>query len=186
MMKNQGYFAYQLRELMKQHQIASVFTDPQNQDDFIAGYVRAVSPKTCLLESVGPYGRADGWFGIRLSAIIEVQHDPVYSERLTRMLRINDEQLSGVPDSSINFDDGDSLSLLLSVSHRRGRVVTCWTEFEAYSGFVDALDDLHVSLVLLDFLGQPCGIERVALMDIELVSICSEEELMFEKLNAFE
>lgn len=184
MIKNTGYTAYQLRELMKQGQIASVFTDPQNPDDFIAGYVRAVNPRTTVIQSIGPYGRYDGWFALRLACILEVHMDALYAQRLEKMLQINAEQSIPLPDDELDWADGDSISVMLHHARRGQRVVTAWTSDEAYTGFVDSLDDLRVKMTLLDFLGERSGDISLSLLDIELLSIASEEELMYEKLNA--
>lgn len=184
MTNRQGYIGYQLREMMKQGAITSVFTDPQNPDDFIAGYVRAIGPKTTIIESIGPYGRFDGWFAIRLFCVIEVMLDAQYEGRLTRLIAINREQPMGLPDPQRDWSEGDGIVLLLHHAHRQGCVVTCWTEAEAYTGFIEQLDDLYATMVLLDFMGQPCGEHRLKLLDVELASLGSEEERMYEKLNA--
>ncbi len=184
MTNKQGYITYQLREMMKQQAIPSVFTDPQNPDDFIAGHVRAVGTRTCVMESIGPFGRYDGWFAIRLFCVIEVALDNQYAERLEKVLRINGEQARGLPDDDPAWVEGDGIALLLAHAMQRGRAITAWTADEAFTGFVEQLDDLFVTLTLLDFMGQGCGQQKIKLMDIELASLGSEEELMYEKLNA--
>ncbi len=184
MTNKQGYIAYQLREMMKQQLIPSVFTDPQNPDDFIAGHVRAVGAKTCVIESIGPFGRYDGWFAIRLFCVIEVMLDAQYAERLERMLSINGEQACVLPDASLDWADGDGIALLMQHALQRDRVVTCWTAEEAHTGYVEQLDDLYATLMLLDFMGQSCGTQKIKLLDVELASLGSEEELMYEKLSS--
>ena len=184
MNNRQGYISYQLREMMKQSAIPSVFTDPQNPDDFIAGYVRAIGPKTCLIESIGPYGRYEGWFAMRLSCVIEVMQDEQYAQRLLRLMELNGEQERGLPDDKQNWTDGDCMALLLSYAMENQRVVTCWTADEAFTGLVDQLDDLYATMVLLDFMGRSCAEQKIKLVDVELASLGSEEEMMYEKLNA--
>lgn len=184
MMKNQGYTAYQLRELMKQNAIASVFTDPHNPDDFIAGYVRAINQKCALIQSIGPYGRFDGWFALRLHCVLEVQMDQLYAERLERLIEINGQRCPPLPDDELDWAEGDSVPLMLQHARRHARVVTVWTASESYTGFVGSLNDLHVTLTLLDFMGGACGEMPIGLHEIELLSFDSEEELMYEKLNA--
>ncbi len=182
-MKNIGYIAYQLRELMKQNAIASAFTDPHNPDDFIAGYVRAVNGRTVLIQSVGPFGRYDGWFAIRLTCVIEVQLDAAYAERLERLLKIHGQSEKQMPDEAQDWAEADHIGAILRHAQANDRVVTVWTRDEAYTGFVQQVDDLRVSMDLLDFMGQRCATQALALMDLELCSLDSEEERMYELLN---
>lgn len=184
MTRNTGYIVYQLKELQRQGALASVFTDPHNPDDFIAGYVRGVNARTALLQSTSPFGRFDGFFGVRLSCVLEVSLDAQYAERLLVLLKINGEQADPLPDAELDWQEGDHIGLMLRHAQRRERVVTVWTSDEAYTGFVGAVDDLRVSLELLDFMGKKVGPMPVNLTDIELCSIGSEEERMYEKLGA--
>ena len=47
-----GLNGYQLRCIMARGDIASVFLDENNPDNFMAGYVRAVNERQVLLESL--------------------------------------------------------------------------------------------------------------------------------------
>ena len=60
MNQNAGYIGYQLRAMMNDRVISSLFSDPENPDDFIAGYLRMVNTRQTLVEAVSPYGRYDG------------------------------------------------------------------------------------------------------------------------------
>ena len=178
-MKNTGYIAYQLRELCAEKRIASVFADVDNPDDFIAGYVRGVNAKSALIESVTPYGRYDGWFAMRLSCVVEVMHDMIYADRLTLLLEIHEQQSSDIFSAS----EEDYVIMLLKYAKTHKRVVTVWTAADSYCGFVSALNDLHAVIESIDFMGGRFGHFYVKVLDIELLSLGSEEERMNEALS---
>lgn len=185
MTRNIGYIGYQLKEMVKQGAIASVFTDPHNPDDFIAGYVRAINQRSTLIQSTSPFGRYDGFFAIRLSCILEVSMDAQYVERLERMMRINEQDEPAFPDAQLDWLEADHIGQLLRHAALYHRVVTAWTSEEAYTGFIVAADDLRCTMELLDFMGERISPLSINLTDIELCSIDSEEERMYEKLNLY-
>lgn len=180
-MKNTGYVAYQLRELCAGQMIVSVFADVDNPDDFIAGYVRGVNARSALIESVTPYGRYDGWFALRLSCVVEVMHDTVYADRLALLLEIHEQRPSDVFEAC----DEDYVVMLLRYAKAHNRVVTVWTASDSYCGFVSALNDLHAVIESLDFMGGRFGHFYVKVVDIELLSLGSEEERMNEALSQY-
>lgn len=184
-MKKTGFIGYQLRELMKSGDIASVFTDPENPDDFIAGYVRAISARSALIESIGPFGYFDGWFALKLGCVLDVQFDAAYAERLNRLLKINAQQPQSLdmPDEA-HQADCDYIALLMRCAMAQRRAVTVWTASDAYTGFVGDVNDLHMSLIPLGFLGERFDAMPLRLTDVELSSMGSEEERMYEKLSA--
>ena len=176
-----GYIGYQLKALMNDRAITSVFSDPENPDDFIAGYVHMVSAKQCILESVTPYGRYDGFFVMRNNCINEVLHDPVYAERLEIMLKLNRSQPGVLP---MPEPEEDYMRHVLVWAKEHHRVVTVWTRDEAYTGFVEIADDLRLTVGVLDFMGKNPMPVQLALRDIELMSVGAEEERMYEQLAA--
>lgn len=176
-----GYIGYQLRELKKDNLIGSVFTDPNNPDDFIAGYVRMVNARTALVASITPYGKFDGFFGIRVACVLEVQYDNVYAERLELLMRLMNEVIPSPPIR----EDEDALVYLMTDAMKNGRVITLWTASETYVGFVSQVNDLYLTLSPVDFMGQQCAEMTFRLNDIEMVSAGSEEERMYELLDHY-
>ena len=174
-----GYIGYQLKMLMNERAITSVFSDPENPDDFIAGYVHMVSAKQCILESVTPYGHYDGFFVMRNNCINEVLHDPVYAERLEIMLKLNRSQPGILP---MPEPEEDYMHHVLLWAKEHHRVVTVWTRDDAYTGFVELADDLRLTVGVLDFMGKNPMPVQLALRDIELTSVGAEEERMYEQL----
>lgn len=176
-----GYISYQLKELMRDDLIGSIFTDPNNPDDFIAGFVQAVGARTALIQSVTPYGRMDGYFGIRLLAVLEVQYDSVYADRLRLLMRM--ENQTALP-LGVREED-DALVYLLEKARQTGAAVTIWTASESYAGFPTQVNDLYLGLEPVDFMGRRCPGMTFRLTDIEMVSIGSEEERMYERLEEY-
>lgn len=175
-----GYISYQLKELMKDRSIGMVFTDPNNPNDFIAGYVHGVTARTALIAPI-TYGHEDGFFGIRLAAVIEVQYDSLYAERLELLLRLNGEAAPPIPETA----DDDMIVWLLKWAGGQHRAVTLWTASETYIGFVVQVNDLYMTLQPVDFMGERCAEMTFRLTDIEIASVGSEEERMYEQLDDY-
>lgn len=176
-----GYIVYQLRALLSEGALVHVFTDPENPDDFIAGYLRAVSQRHILLETVTPYGRMDGFFVIRTSCILEVGHDALYAQRLSLLLDLQGQTPDPLPPAQP--EDSDLLRSACAFAQDHSRVITVWTHEESFSGYVQGVDDLRLTLGVVDFLGQNPLPESLALRDIELCSLGGEEERMYELLR---
>ena len=179
MNQNAGYIGYQLRAMMNNNVISSLFSDPENPDDFIAGYLRRVNARQTLVEAVSPYGRFDGWFVLKNSCINEALYDAVYAERLEILLKLNNAQPDSMP---LPEQEEDYMRFVLSWAKEHKRVVTVWTHEDAFTGFVDEVDDLRLTVGVLDFMGKNPMPVQFALRDLELMSVGSEEEHMFEQL----
>lgn len=178
-MQLDGYTVYQLREYSREKVITSLFTDPENPDDFIAGYVRVAGDRQCLVESVSPYGWFDGWYAVRNSCVNEVAYDALYAQRLELLLKMNRAVNCILPEPA---PDDDIILHTLTWAQEHSRVVTVWTHTEAFTGFVEQADDLYVTIGVLDFLGKNPMPARLSLRNIELMSVGAEEERMFEQL----
>lgn len=176
-----GYIGYQLRALMNDRVIASVFSDPENPDDFIAGYLRTVNSKQCIIEAVTPYGRYDGFFVVKNACVNEALHDAVYAERLEILLRLNRSEPGVLP---MPGPEDDYMRHVLHWAKEHHRVVTVWTRDDAFTGFVDVVDDLRLTIGLLDFMGKNPMPMQFAMRDLELMSVGAEEERMYEQLAA--
>lgn len=179
MNQNAGYIGYQLRALMNDRAISSLFSDPENPDDFIAGYLRMVNAKQCIVEAVTPYGRYDGFFVLKNACINEALHDAVYAERLEILLRLNRSQPGVLP---MPEQEDDYMRHVLQWAKEHARVVTVWTKDDAYTGFVQLVDDLRLTVGVLDFMGKNPLPVQFALRDLELLSVGAEEERMYEQL----
>ena len=181
MSQNAGYIGYQLRELYKGKLLGTIFTDPDNPDDYIAGYVCEYSPKSVLIKAVTHFGKWDGFFAVRQSAVFDAIYDAIYAARLELILKLN-----GEPPVKLPLTAGDDIIRnVLEFAAQSGRVITLWTATETYVGFVSSINDMYLKLIPVDFMGERCQDMQFRLPDIEMVSICSEEEIMYEMLDSY-
>ena len=176
---SEGYNGYQLKLNQSLNQLVSLYIDPDNPDDFISGFVRALNGKQVLLNAVTPYGRYDGHFVVRMSSIIMVLGEDALAERLKLLLKINRE----IPDEDITFEQGEDLiHALLRTSIERNELVTVFTRESDYSGYALRLDDMRVSFLTLDCFGKPAETVDFILREIEMASMGAEEDDMWRKL----
>ena len=178
---NLALTAYRLRQLMGDNAIASLFTDDENPDDFIAGYVRRVNPIEAVVESISPYGQHDGFYIVRSSCINEVICDIVYAERLELLMQLKPSPPFEMP---LPGENEDYMRFSLEWARENARVVTVWTHTDSYVGFVEHADDLRATIGVLDFMGRDPVPMQILMKDIELISLGSEEERMYETLYA--
>lgn len=173
-----GLNGYQLRCIMARGEIASVFLDEQNPDNFMAGYVRAVNERQALLESITPWGRFDGFLAVRLDAILNIMSGDEYEDRLQRLVELNAQTAQPL---SVDVN-GDLMRGLLAFALKDGRVVTLWDEADAVSALVEGVDELHVRLRPLSYMGEPMAPSILRMRDVQLISLGSEEENMYQIL----
>ena len=177
---NDGFFHYQLSLYQKMNVLASLFVDPENPDDFIAGYVACINPRQVVLNTVSPVGHYDGMMGVRLTEIDTVLGEDEYSERLRRLLILRGEE----PRESLAIEpDEDLFHAMCRKVMEENRVITLWSGENETMGRVKALDDMRVTIGALDFFGQNPSDITMALRDIDLASFGSEDDEMFELLS---
>ena len=180
-MVNDGFFHYQLSSYQKLNALVSLFIDPENPDDFIAGFVAQVNMRQVVLTSVSPVGRYDGLMAVKLSEINTVMGEDDYAERLRRLLDLRGE----APRDTLAPDDtGDLFHALLKKALDEKRVITAWCGNDEYVGYVSDVNDMRVTLSALDFFGQDPQEETLTLREIDMISFGAEDELMYELLSA--
>ena len=178
-MPNDGFFHYQLSAYQKMDALVSLFVDPENPEDFIAGYVDKVNLKQVVLRAISPVGRYDGLMAVRLDTVVTLMGEDDYAERLRFLIKLRNE----AAPAPLEAQPGDDLfHALLDRARAEGRAVTIWLHDDEYVGFVRALDDMRVTLGALDFFGRDPIDETIVLRDIEMISLGAEDELMYELL----
>jgi hypothetical protein len=176
---SEGYNGYQLKQNQSLNQLVSIYIDPDNPDDFIPGFVRALNGRQALLNTVTPYGKFDGHFVVRMSSIIMVLGEDELAERLKLLLKINRE----TPTKDIPYDPNEDLiHALLRASIERNELVTVFTREGDYPGYALRLDDMRVSFMTLDYYGKPAETVEFVLREIEMASMGAEDEDMWRKL----
>lgn len=176
------YSYYQLRMACQQHMMASLYTEQDDPDAFHAGYVEAVTPRHVLIWCVTPWGEYDGWFLRRTEDILQVFMGDDFEVRLQMLL-----EMSGVSHTPFFAKepepDEDLLRRLLQEAQAENRLVSVMMEEETYTGTVQQVDDLRVSLDTLDFFGAPDGVRQFPLREVQAVSVDTQEEKMYVRLG---
>ncbi len=180
-MANDGFYTYQLRMLAKANMLVSLFIDPQNPDDFVVGFVEAVTQRQAMLRSVSPFGRFDGFIVVRLQDIDLVLGEDDYALRLTRLIKLRGE----TPSAPMPVEEGEDLvHALCRQALQDNAVVTLWLDDEAeHVGRVLQLDDMRVTIGELDYFGEDPRPMTVALREVEMASTGSEDDRIYQLLS---
>lgn len=177
---NDGFFHYQLSLYKEMNVLASLFVDPENPDDFIAGYVEHINARQVVLSAISPVGRYDGMMGVRLTEISTVLGEDEYSERLRRLLLLRSEKKR----ETLEVEPGEDLiHAMCRKVMAENRVITLWNADGEFVGRVLELNDMRVTIGALDFFGQNPGELALAFRDIEMASFGSEDDEMFQLLS---
>lgn len=180
-MANDGFFLYQLRMFKELNVLTSLFIDPQNPDDFIAGFVESVNGRQVMIRSVSPFGRYDGFITVRLQDIDLILGEDDYSLRLTRLL----EARSEIPSDEIEVEEGEDLvHAVCRKALSEDSVVTLWLHDETeHVGRVLHLDDMRVIIGELDYFGRDPRPLTLTIREIEMSSIGSEDDKLYQILS---
>lgn len=176
------YSYYQLRTACQQHMLASLYTEPDDPDAFTAGYVEAVTQRHVLLFAVTPWGQPDGWHLRRTEEILQVFMGDDYEIRLQMLLEMESVLHTPLLDPPCTPDD-DLPRRVLQLAARQKELVSVITQEDTYTGFVTLLDDLRVTVNLLDFFGTADGEHQFPLREIQIVTIGTQEEKMYKRLH---
>ena len=179
---NNGYTLYILRLIAAQGALASVYTDPRDPEGFCAGFVECVSARHLLMAEVTPWGKLDGWRLRRTTDVFQVLSGEEYEQRLAMLLSHYRQQHVTFFESPLQEED-DILQKALENCRAKRRVVSVLIGEEMLTGRVSDINDLRVTLRLMDFFGRLSEEETVPLRDIEVLSIDTEEERMYELLE---
>ncbi len=181
MTPNEGFFLYQLRAYKERGVIASLFIDPKNPDDFVAGYVEAVTPRQVLLRSISPFGRFDGFMVVRLCDIFMILGEDDYTVRLSRLLAARAQPMT---DTIPSNEGEDLVHALCRHAAQENSMVTLWLHDDVeHIGRIVHLDDMRVTVGEVDYFGLDPRPATFALRDVEMASIGSEDEIMYQLLS---
>lgn len=176
------YSYYQLRIACQQHMMASLYTEPDDPDAFNAGYVEAVTPRHVLLWAVTPWGQFDGWCLRRTEDVLQVFMGDDFEIRLQMLLQMEDAQYAPLLTPAPQAEE-DLLQRVLQLAAAEQRIVSVVTGEDTYTGWVRHLDDLRASIEVLDFFGAPDGERQFPLREMQVVTVDTQEERMYKRLN---
>lgn len=178
---NDGFYTYQLRMFKELGVLTSLFIDPQNPEDFIAGFVEAVNNRQVMLRAVSPFGKFDGFIVTRLSDIDLIMGEDDYSLRLSRLIRARGEE----PTDTIEIEENEDLiHAVCKKGMKEDAVVTLWLNDNAeHVGRVTHLDDMRVTIGELDYFGRDPRPLTLTLREVTMASIGSEDDNIYQLLS---
>ncbi len=177
---NDSFYTYQLRLFKDAGVLASLFIDPQNPDDFIAGYVEAVSQRLVMILSVSPFGRYDGHIAVRTADVSFLMGEDDYSLRLARLLTVRGVRRPTLIEPT---DGEDLIHAMCRYAQANDTVITLWAEDDAeHVGRVLQLDDMRVTIGELDYFGQDPRPATFRLRELTMASVGSEDDLLYQAL----
>ena len=178
---NDGFYVYQLRLFRELGVLTSLFIDPQNPEDFIAGFVEAVNSRQVMLRAVSPFGRFDGFIVTRLSDIDLIMGEDDYSVRLTRLLKARGEQ----PEDVIDVEEGEDLiHAVCRKAQAEDAVATLWLNDDVeHVGRILELNDMRVTIGELDYFGRDPRPLTLTLREVTMASVGSEDDKLYQLLS---
>lgn len=175
------YSYYQLRVAMQQHMIVSLYTEPDEPDAFVSGFVEAITKRHVLLWALTPWGQPDGWCLRRTEDVLQAFIGDDTEIRLQMLLDMEGAAHTPLLPNAFSADD-DILRGVLQWAIGAGEIISVITEEDMHTGVVTNVNDLHVTMDLLGFFGKPEGSRQFAIRDIQVVLVDSQEEKMFKRL----
>jgi len=180
-----GYMVYLLRILAAQGALASIYTDPNDPDGFVAGFIEAVDNKHVLMCDLTPWGQIDGWRVRRNSDVIQILSGEEYEQRLG-MLMAHHKERHRPFFTDYPAEDTDLMLSVLLECKKRNEIVSVIIGNEMITGRVTEANGLRVKIRLFDFFGREAEIETVTLREIEILEIDTQEEKMYGILEEME
>lgn len=182
MAANNGYWALVMRALMEAGDIASIYTQLENPDNFYIGHIAHVTGRQFSVRAMDIDGTHDGWLIGRNSDVVQVIAGDDYE---VRMRWLENLQESPAPADPLDEDCDDLFTGYARAAMKSGVVVTVWPEGgeEEITGYVLDVNDLHIKLAALDFFGQDTGERVVSAAKLELMSVDAMEERMFMRMH---
>lgn len=177
-----GYWALVMRALMETGDIASVYTQLENPDNFYIGYIVHMSARHFTMRVMDIDGSHDGWLTGRCADVMQVVAGDDYEVRMKWLETLLERP---APADPLKDECEDLFSGYARAAMERGEAVTIWLEGEdeELSGFVQSVDDLHIVINALDFFGQDAAARVVNLSQIELMSVDALEERMIMRMH---
>ena len=180
-----GFLVFQLMRLKELNILTSLFIDPTNPDDFVAGYITAINTRQVMLRSVSPFGRYDGFIVVRLNDISQIMGEDDYAMRLTHLLKARGETGADRLPAEIPVEENeDMIHALCRTAQETHQMVTLWLNDDIeHIGYVQSLDDMRVTIGEVDYFGQAPRPLTVPIRDVEMASVGSEDDLMYQLLS---
>ncbi len=180
-----GYIVYLMRMIAEQGAIASLYCDANDPDNYQGAFIEQVNMKHALIAAITPWGKLDGWWVRRTSDIQQALCGEEQELRLNFLLHYHQQQHVPLLPTELPAET-DWMQAVLELAIREQRLVSLFTATETFTCRPLQVDDLRVTVRVLDLFGQPePEDESFALREIEALSIGTEEEQMYGILSNY-
>ena len=122
-----------LNKILKNKTICELYSDLENTDKFMVGYVLALGENSCLIFRLDFYGKYDGISYLLLDDIFNIQTETKYLKTIEKLAKTNGVSLT---EFQIN---NDLLTTMASEIHRKKRICTihlCGSSYDDVTGFI--------------------------------------------------
>lgn len=171
----------QLIEYMKTHKNVSIYTNQNNTDTFINGYVIGVDDHDFLISSYTPNGAYDGYIMRPIEDVFQIQVDTKYNIAMTQLIEdtVSCEDFCAPEEELL-------ISVFLRWIKRKGLVLSVrlyQSESLDISGYIEEVNEQTCVIRLLDLYGQEDGKTVIDLDCITEVYCDTDTEQRIQKLN---
>ncbi len=159
----------------------SIYTDANNTDKFINGYVVGVDNHDFLIRSFAPNGTYDGYIMRPIDDVFQIQVDAKYNKAMIQLIE------NAIPHKSIPIQENESVimsflrwikttGLVMSVRlHQAEKLDVC--------GYIEQIGENTCTIRLLDFYGQEDGRTIVDINCITEIYCDTDDEQRLARLN---
>jgi hypothetical protein len=178
-----GYIVYLLKMIAEQGAIASLYCDATDLDNYQGALIEQVNMRHVVLAAITPWGKLDGWWVRRTADIQQALCGEEQEMRLNFLMRYHDQHHQPLLPTLLGAET-DWMRAVLELAIGERRLVSLFTSTETFTCEPLQVDDLRVTIRVLDLFGQPePEDETFTLRDIEALSIGTEEERMYDILR---
>ncbi len=175
-----------LKALEKRNEIVSIFTDRNNADTWLSGFIESISKEHIILKHVSPEGKYDGFVARRLDDIFRLDFDGIYEHRL---LKLYNTQKQFHEDIFTNKEPncGNLFKLILQAARTWGLVVTISIDEnqENIIGFVKELNSNIIAISKISYEGSNDGECSFYLSDIVSINCDTSDEIVYKLLYTY-
>ncbi|MEG0767679.1 MAG: hypothetical protein RR482_08175, partial [Clostridia bacterium] len=119
-----SFITYQLRLAQQNEWMTSAYTDMEDPDSVIAGYVQQVDARYVLFFAVTPWGKPDGWILRRTEELEQVFYNEDEELRLQALRYIQGWTPTNLLPPPENGTETDLLRAVLDLALREARMIS--------------------------------------------------------------
>ncbi len=158
---------------LENKRIISIYSDKDNTDLHLTGYVVSINDKEILISHITSYGEYDGFILQHLDNIYRVDYDGEYEKKIEKLYKLK-KQYSKVPDLDIY---GKSLFCnLIDFAKHNNKIITLEFQDNILSGFVCDNNIGIISIDIVNEFGKKEGKAVISINEILTVAVDTVDE----------